>query len=582
MKRKSETSGHDKDETARQKQETTCLPATSALCQPIEETLRKSEQRFRSLVEATSDWIWEIDRSGSYTYASPKVMDLLGYMPEEVLGKKPFDFMPPDEARRTVKLFALIVKSRKPFSAFENINLRKDGRQTVLETSGVPVFDERGKFAGYRGIDRDITERKVAEKDLIESEERYRTAIEYSNDGVALVRGGQHIYVNQKFLEIFGYDKPEDVVGKAHGMTVHPDDLEMVLDYNRRRQNGEEAPSRYEFKGLRKEGTPISVEVSGARTTFLGEPVTLAYFRDITERKLAEMELRRYKEHLEELVQERTNELMTANAQLQREITERKQAEGRVRGLNLQLQQRMLELRGINEGLRAMSYSLSHDLRTSLVTIGGFSRKLLEKYGEGLDDKGRHYLRIINRNSAQMEDLIRDLLAFFSSRSKEMKVTTIKMDGMVQEVFDQLRVIHQDRQIQLKIKTLPDTKGDRTMIRLVLANLLNNAIKYSRSRNIAVIEVAGWSDADKNTYYVKDNGIGFAMEQAQKLFEVFHRLHSSEDFEGTGLGLAIVQYTIRRHGGEVWAEAKVGEGATFYFSIPKEIPQNGAPADTKR
>ena len=143
------------------------------------------------------------------------------------------------------------------------------------------------------------------------------------------------------------------------------------------------------------------------------------------------------------------------------------------------------------------------------------------------------------------------------------------MDETVQEIVHQLRGLHPDRTIQLNIKTLPDAKGDGAMIRYVLTNLLHNAVKFSRPRDITVIEVAGWIEKERNVYYVKDNGIGFPMDQANKLFEAFKRLHTTEEIEGTGLGLAIVKRIIHRHGGDVWAEARVDEGATFYFSVPR-------------
>ena len=251
------------------------------------------------------------------------------------------------------------------------------------------------------------------------------------------------------------------------------------------------------------------------------------------------------------------------------DITERKQAEEKIRDLNQELAQRVRELKVTNEGLRTFSYSLSHDLRTPLVAIKGLSRRLLEKYAPHLDEKGQHYLKAINGSSMKMEELIGNLLVFFGSGTKTIKRSQVKMEDTVQEIVHQLRGLYPDRTIELNIKTLPDAKGDGTMIRYVLTNLLHNAVKYSRPRDITVIEVAGWIEKKRNVYYVKDNGIGFPMDQVSKLFEAFKRLHTAEEIEGTGLGLAIVKRIIHRHGGDVWAEAKVDEGATFYFSVPR-------------
>jgi PAS domain S-box-containing protein len=428
----------------------------------------------------------------------------------------------------------------------------------------IPTLKQR-----IKELEQSESERKQAEKNLIESEERYRTAIEHSNDGVALVSGSQHIYVNRMFLEIFGYNNPEDIIGSPTYVTVHPDDRKMVMAYNLKRQQGEPVPSRYEFKGIKKDGAAIFIEVSVAATVFRGESCSLAYLRDITFRKQAEEKLTKHKEHLEELVEERTNELKKANKLLQREIAEHKRAEEMIQILNQQLEQRIMELNVINGELKTFGYSISHDLRTPLVAIGGFSRRLLKKYAGLLDEKGQQYIKIINENSMQMEELINDLLAFFRVGSRAIRQSHINVNAMVQEIFEQLKIIHPDRIIEWNIKTLPDVKGDKTMIRQVLTNILSNAVKYSMPREITVIEVAGRSEEDENIYSVKDNGIGFPMEHANKLFEVFERLHVAEEFEGTGLGLAIVKHVIKRHGGRVWAEGKPDEGATFYFSIPR-------------
>jgi PAS domain S-box-containing protein len=418
-------------------------------------------------------------------------------------------------------------------------------------------------------MEKSAAEHEQSEKNLIESEERYRTAIEHSNDGVALVRQDQHIYVNHKFLEMFGYEKSEDILNIPTYMTVHTDDRKMVMDYNRKRQKGESVPPKYEFKGIKKDGTIIFVEVSVAATVYRGAPCSLAYLRDITFRKQAEEKLRRYKEQLEELVEERTNELIMANEQLQNKITEQKKAENIIQALNKELEQRVMELKVINRELKTFGYSISHDLKTPLVTIGGFARRLLKKYAHILDEKGQKYIKIINENSLQMEELIDDLLAFFRVGNRSIKQSQIKMDTMVQEIFYQFKAINQGRTIQLNMKALPDTKGDRTMIRQVLTNIMSNAIKYSKHREITVIEVAGWAEKEESIYCVKDNGIGFPSEYTGRLFSVFERLGVAEEFEGTGLGLAIVKHVINRHGGRVWAEGKPGEGATFYFTLPR-------------
>jgi PAS domain S-box-containing protein len=248
------------------------------------DNLNQSEEMIRVLINATRETLLLIDIEGIVLLANEVVARRLGKSVQELTGTSLYDHFSPDVARLRKEQFYKVSHTGEPVY-FEDT--RED---RLFETYCYPVFDMEGKVSKIAIFAHDITERKQAERKLLESEERYRVAIEHSNDGVALIRGDRHIYVNKKFLEIFGYDSPDEVIGKPHALTVHPDDLPMVRKYNRKRQRGEPAPSSYEFKGIRKDGTQIFVDISSTGTVFRGEPVTLAYFRDITERKLAEKE----------------------------------------------------------------------------------------------------------------------------------------------------------------------------------------------------------------------------------------------------------------------------------------------------
>jgi PAS domain S-box-containing protein len=250
------------------------------------------------------------------------------------------------------------------------------------------------------------------------------------------------------------------------------------------------------------------------------------------------------------------------------DITERKEAEEEIGRLNLDLEEKIAQLKTVNAELETFSYSISHDLKTPVIAVEGFSRILLEKYANQLDAKGKKILSMISGSAFQMRELIDDLLAFFTLGRKKLKLSTIDMGKIVNETFDQLKAVNQGRAMQLSITPSPVVSADKTMIRQVILNLLSNAIKYSRTKIIASIEFGGWIETGNAVYYVKDNGIGFPMDQIGRLFEAFERLHPHDEFEGTGIGLATVKRIVQRHDGEVWAQSKVNEGATFYFSIP--------------
>ena len=251
------------------------------------------------------------------------------------------------------------------------------------------------------------------------------------------------------------------------------------------------------------------------------------------------------------------------------DITERKKAEDEVKKLTEDLKRRAIELESAYKELETFSYSVSHDLRTPLVVIAGFSRVLLEKYSSHLDPKGRQFLSLMHSSTQKMLQLIDDLLIFSRSEHQQMKPSDIDMGELVKAVFEELKSSIPEQTLRLDIKTLPPAHGDQSMIRQVFVNLLSNAIKFTRPKGAGVIEIGCIAKENQNIYCVKDNGVGFDMRYAGELFGAFRRPHTVDEFEGTGVGLAIVQRIIHRHGGQVWAEGEIDKGATFYFTIPK-------------
>jgi light-regulated signal transduction histidine kinase (bacteriophytochrome) len=227
-----------------------------------------------------------------------------------------------------------------------------------------------------------------------------------------------------------------------------------------------------------------------------------------------------------------------------------------------------VQLESANKELESFSYSVSHDLRSPLRAIDGFSRILEEDHDDKLSDEGRRLLGVIRDNSRKMGQLIDDLLEFSRLGRKELSTSTIDMKRLAEVMIGELQT-SSERPPKLEVGALPPARGDAVLVKQAWANLLGNAIKFSSKREQPVIEVSGHENGAECVYCVKDNGAGFDMQYYQKLFGVFQRLHRTEEFAGTGVGLAIVQRVIARHGGRVWAEGKVGEGAAFYFSLPR-------------
>ena len=223
-------------------------------------------------------------------------------------------------------------------------------------------------------------------------------------------------------------------------------------------------------------------------------------------------------------------------------------------------------LETVNRELEAFSYSVSHDLRAPLRAISGFSRAIAEDCTESLDEEGRRYLRLIQDNADRMGTLIDGLLAFSRLGRKRMNTSDVDMDKMFEEVFREVMEQEPERDVEFVRDPMPRLNGDAVMLRQVVVNLLSNAVKFTRGRQGAMIKVGYAADVEGGAYYVKDNGAGFDMQYADKLFGVFERLHPTEAFEGSGVGLALVERIVVRHGGKVWATSLPGEGTTFFFT----------------
>jgi light-regulated signal transduction histidine kinase (bacteriophytochrome) len=292
----------------------------------------------------------------------------------------------------------------------------------------------------------------------------------------------------------------------------------------------------------------------------------------LEERTQAENQLIQYRDFLEERVNERTKELNEINFQLQQEIIERKQAEEKYKTLNEELEARVLQrttqLENANKNLESFSYSVSHDLRAPLRAITGFSAILLEDHLGDLSPGAQSLLSRISSQAKQMNQLILDLLAFSRIDRQELNKQSVNCTTLAQRVLDELLAEHYaDCVIETKIADLPFCLADPALLKQVFINLISNAIKFSCNREKPCIQIFSDHKNGKDIYIIKDNGVGFDPLYQDKLFVVFQRLHDSKEFEGTGVGLAIVKRIITRHGGQIWAEGAVDQGATFYFTL---------------
>ena len=405
-------------------------------------------------------------------------------------------------------------------------------RETKAE--GPFLAEERDLIQSLADMLTTYLDRRRAEKLLYFSEERFRVAIQHSPIGFALVApNGKWLNVNPAICSIVGYTK-EELLKLDFQTITYPDDLDIDLNYVQQMLKREIETYQMEKRYIHKNGHIVWTQLNVS------------------------------------LVLDSENQPLYFVAQIQ-DITQRKEAEEEIRQLNLDLErrvkQRTIELEAANKELEAFSYSISHDLRSPLRTIDGFSQAVLEDYAHMLPEDGQRYLHMIREGAQRMGALIDDLLSFSRLSRQPINNRLFDPTKLVNDLYKELKEEHKGRSVEFQIEALPLCQGDPSLLKQVWSNLLSNALKYTRVREQAVIKVGYKEIEEEKVYFIEDNGAGFDMKYAHKLFGVFQRLHQAEEFEGTGVGLAIVQRIITRHGGRIWTEAAKDKGATFYFTL---------------
>lgn len=487
------------------------------------------EARFRALTELSTDWYWESDAEHRLTHWAGRRRRETGGDPGGGTGRSLWELAGrPDTAEWRAHLADL--NARRPFRDFVHAR-EQGGRRVWVAVSGEPRFDADGGFLGYRGIGRDVTERVVADRALRESEQRYRSLVELSPDAIFILHEERVAFANRAAAELLGAPDPGTLIERSVWRIVASPFHDSVREGLGRRAAG--ALARVEQSCLRLDGEAVEVEVSATAFTHLGRHAVLMLARDITERKRAERRVRELYAELERKVEERTRELRDTIAELE-----------------------------------SFSYTVSHDLRAPLRAIDGLTRIVLADHGARLAPDARRLLERVSGNARLMGQLIDGLLDFSRLSRKPLSAVPVDMRVLALAAAEDARAGAAPG-TQFDIGELPQVYGDALLLRQVWANLIGNAAKFSAGVPQPRVEAGGCVAQGEACYFVRDNGLGFDMAHAGKLFAVFQRLHDASRFEGTGLGLAIVRRIVERHGGRAWAESAPGGGATFRFSLPR-------------
>ncbi|HEY6158863.1 MAG TPA: PAS domain S-box protein [Gemmatimonadales bacterium] len=491
--------------------------------QPASAGTGQTADSFRLLVEGVRDYaIFMLDGGGRVLTWNAGAERMKGYRAEEIIGQHFSCFYPADavEAGKPARLLALAARDGRVED--EGWRVRRDGSRFWADVIITALRDADGSVLGFAKVTRDMTDRRRADQALHESEERFRLLVESVKDYAIFMLdpAGRVASWNAGAEAIKGY-KAEEILGQHVSVFYTPEDVASGVPQSHLR--AAERDGRVEDEGwrLRKDGNRFWADTV---LTALRDPAgTLIGFGKVT-----------------------------------RDLTIRRRTEEQLGQSNAELER--------------FSYSVSHDLRAPLRAINGYAQAVLEDYAAALDAEGKRFLGIIRDSAKRGGELIDALLNFSRLGRQPLSLEPVDLTELARGVVDELRRSVGVEGMDVIVDPLPPTRGDRTLLRQVFANLIGNAFKFTRGRPHPQIEIGARREGPAVVYFVRDNGVGFDMRYADKLFGVFQRLHRPDEFEGTGVGLALAQRIIQRHGGRMWADGKVDGGATFFFTLPVERP----------
>jgi PAS domain S-box-containing protein len=534
-------------------------------------SFRKTEKHYQVLFENSPLGYQSLDADGNIIEINQAWLMTLGYEREEVIGHWFGDFLIPEMVDAFRERFPKFKADGEVHNQFKMVH--KSGKVIDVAFDGRIGYDNKGGFKQTHCVLNDITTKQIMLNNLTESERRFRTTIENAPLPVMLhAEDGEILMISRSWINLSGYSLEEiptmnDWLAKAYGNAS--DGVKKVVD---RTYTVEGADYEGEFTITAKSGKRIIWDFSSSNLGLLsdGRKLVVSMAMDITERKKVENENRKIHEDLKHLLEE---------ADLSREvllnvIEDQKLAEEQLNQLNLTLEEKVEErtaqLVAANKELEAFSYSVSHDLRAPLRGIDGWSLALKEDYADKLDEQGNLYINRVRSEIQRMGQLIDGLLLLSRVTRMESNQTTVNLSDMVRTIASRITEQNSDRKFEIQIEPDVQVQGDYDLLNIVFTNLLDNAAKFSSKVSSPLIEFGREQINGKPTYFIRDNGAGFDMAYAKNLFGAFQRMHKQSEFPGTGVGLATVQRIINRHHGRVWAEAKVNEGATFFFTLWEE------------